>query len=439
MLILRKKLISSTAKETLWKQYLGCHQGQFGPQATVNEYALVLEEYQMRCTDNKGKPMITDHALKIKFIEGLLPYLKQSIKPHINYDMSLEELVTVAEKHASTLKSNQPRPTTHQGPQKPWKRPQDKQWSAGKPMEFQKSSYQLPKKVQENAAKVANKKGGPGGTFGHFPNANKRDKTNYISFGEREKLKQEGKCYHCKRTGHMANVCPNRKVSTASQQIKDKPKQGRITSAYQQVNSDPSTSDKDTQSASLKVMRPPNETRKYLIPASQRITNAAEITVNGVRAQALLDPCTQNGDLISTTFCHLHKIPTEEMQQKPLETAIKGSRSTMLKKATVELDIQGHKETRTLYMANLKDWDVILGEPALNSLNAIFEIRDNKISIQPRFSQRYELEMITRKSNNNRIKVAALYMPATCESATEESEESESESDSPTELISYSE
>ena len=49
-----------------------------------------------------------------------------------------------------------------------------------------------------NAAKVANKKGGPGGTFVHFPNAWK-DQTKYTSFGEREKLKTEGKSYVCKK------------------------------------------------------------------------------------------------------------------------------------------------------------------------------------------------------------------------------------------------
>ena len=74
----------------------------------------------------------------------------------------------------------------------------DKQWSAGKPMKFTESSFKLPPRVLENAKKVANNKGGPGSTFGHFPNA-KKDTTRYKSIGDREKeqLAKDGKCFYC--------------------------------------------------------------------------------------------------------------------------------------------------------------------------------------------------------------------------------------------------
>ena len=93
-------------------------------------------------------------------------------------------------------------------------------------------------------------------------------------------------------------------------------------------------------------MRPPTDDRKAIIPVSQKMLNAVEITINGYKAHALIDPCTINGDLISANCCFLNQIPTEDMDAKPLETAIKGSRSTMTKKATVELNMQGNKISR---------------------------------------------------------------------------------------------
>ena len=67
--------------------------------------------------------------------------------------------------------------------------------------------------------------------------------------------------------------------------------------------------------------------------------NAAEISINERRANVLIDPGTVGTDLISVQFCHLHNIPTEEMLPTSLFTAIKGSKSTMTKKATIEVDV----------------------------------------------------------------------------------------------------
>ena len=81
-------------------------------------------------------------------------------------------------------------------------------------MEFTQSTFKLPPKVLVNAKKVANRKGGPGGTFGHFPNARK-DTTKYKSIGdrEREQLAKEGKCFYCKKSGHQARDCPQKTTS----------------------------------------------------------------------------------------------------------------------------------------------------------------------------------------------------------------------------------
>ena len=109
----------------------------------------------------------------------------------------------------------------------------------------------------------------------------------------------------------------------------------------------------------LQVMRPPTDNGKGIIPVSQKLFNAVEITINEHKTHALIDPCTINVDLISGNLYFLNKIAIEDMDAKPLETAIKARRSTMTKKATVELDIQGNKITRIFYVSNLRDWDAI--------------------------------------------------------------------------------
>ena len=100
---------------------------------------------------------------------------------------------------------------------------------------------------------------------------------------------------------------------------------------------------KDTKTCSLQVAKPPTDKRMHALPLSKKILNAAEIRINGARSNVLIDPCTVGTDLISAQFCHMHNVPTEEMPLKSLFTAIYGSKSTMAKKATIEVDVQGHK------------------------------------------------------------------------------------------------
>ena len=74
-------------------------------------------------------------------------------------------------------------------------------------MEFIKSNYIFPNEKKKIAALAAKAKGGPGGLYGNFSSARKRkdDMAHILSFGEIEKLKQEGKCYYCKQSGNMVS------------------------------------------------------------------------------------------------------------------------------------------------------------------------------------------------------------------------------------------
>ena len=155
----------------------------------------------------------------------------------------------------------------------------------------------------------------------------------------------------------------------------------------------------DVDTSHLQVMRHPTDNRKAIIPVSQKIRTVVEITINGYKAHALIDPCTINGDLISANFCFLNRIPTQDTDAKPLETAIKGSRSTMTKRANVERNILGNTSSRSFYVSNLRDCDIILGQAFLATLNVILHVKNNQVSIQPIGKPRQQLSMLQKESH----------------------------------------
>jgi len=110
--------------------------------------------------------------------------------------MSFEQIVNTAEQVEATMKQTHEPPQMRNQNRKP--SPPNKQWSAGKPMEFVKSNYKFPTEKKKTAAPAAKSKGGSGGLYGNFPSARKRkdDMAHVLSFRERENLKQEVKYYH---------------------------------------------------------------------------------------------------------------------------------------------------------------------------------------------------------------------------------------------------
>ena len=86
------------------------------------------------------------------------------------------------------------------------------------------------------------------------------------------------------------------------------------------------------------------------------------------------------------------------MTLKSLFTAIKGSKSTMTKKASIEVDVQGYKELRTFHVSNLMDWDAIIGHPMCHHLNTDMNVKDNRVSIQHKGKMRYDRHMLDRET-----------------------------------------
>ena len=81
----------------------------------------------------------------------------------------------------------------------------------------------------------------------------------------------------------------------------------------------------------------------------------------------------------------------------------------MTKKATIEVDVQGHKEHRTFLVSNLMDWDVFIGHPMWHHLNIVMHVKDNRVSIQPVGKIRYDLNMLDRATETLVVQAAATY------------------------------
>src|SRR5438105_13165543 len=103
------------------------------------------------------------------------------------------------------------------------------------------------------------------------------------------------------------------------------------------------------------------------------------------------------------------------MQRKPLETAVQGSKSMMTHKAELDLDIQGYKVKIPFYVANLKSWNIILGEPALTELDAIMHIKQSATFIKLKDQSRMELKIMQRLGDSDRVISAAQWIQPTAE------------------------
>ena len=97
------------------------------------------------------------------------------------------------------------------------------------------------------------------------------------------------------------------------------------------------------------------------------------------------------------------------MPPKSLFTAIKGSKSTMTTKATMEVDLQGHMEITTFLVSNLMDWYAISGHPMLHHLHTVMNVKNNRVSIQLRGKIRYDLNMLDRVTETPVMQAAGAY------------------------------
>jgi len=134
------------------------------------------------------------------------------------------------------------------------------------------------------------------------------------------------------------------------------------------------------------------KTKAKLQSIEELDSSRVRVKVNGHPAFALVDLQTTGGDLINAQFVHLYSLPTYEINKKLLNTAIKGTKGMIEKACDVQMDYRGYMETRTLYVAHLAGWDMILCKPALTALNALIPAGPKPVTIQPEGMARFALK-----------------------------------------------
>jgi len=105
------------------------------------------------------------------------------------------------------------------------------------------------------------------------------------------------------------------------------------------------------------------------------------VKVNGHTALGIVDIQTTCGDLINAQLVQLYGLPTYDIDKKSLKTAIKGSKGVTEKACDVQMDSGGYIEARTLYVAHLAGWDMILSKPALTALNILIPAGPKPVTI----------------------------------------------------------
>jgi len=194
---------------------------------------------------------------------------------------------------------------------------------------------------------------------------------------EKEKLAKKGGCFYCRKTGHNPVNCPLKKnqirsaAGTITHEITEVTHPSNITSAAQFILEDPPTSHTRGNPS-----QPPLDAAKEPLLVTTKI--------NDQPAKTLVDQQTAVADLISSKFCTLHNLPLYPLKNPIImQMTMKGSKGSISHYTKVNCDWLGWSEERIFYVAVLKDWDVILGSPALRYAKAVINMGTMSVTIQP--------------------------------------------------------
>jgi len=160
-------------------------------------------------------------------------------------------------------------------------------------------------------------------------------------------------------------------TGTITNEITEVTHPSKITSAAQFILEDPSTPHTKGNSSQL----PLDAAKEHLLVTTK---------INDQPAKTLVDQQTAGADLISSKFCTLHNLPLYPLKNPiTLQMTMKGFKGSTSHYTKVNCDWLGWSEKRIFYVAALKDWDVILGSPALRHASAVINIGTISVTIQP--------------------------------------------------------
>jgi len=328
----------------------------------IKTFANWLEELQIKLIDKNGNQCISEEVKHRKFLNHLPDYMETNLVPQILDSWSFNDLVKKAEsyeparKHGLISNSHKParQPATQPAPNPSRNHRRD-----------QKTDN---KKTSSNPGRTPATKT----TTIKDPDWEVVNKT--LTSQDKMKLIREWKCLWYSALRHTIKECRKRiskvPMGTAAQVLS------------LQHTSKPVIA-KNNYKSKTKAKPQSTEELDY---------SRVQVKVNGHPALALVDLQTTGGDLINGQFIHLSGLPTYVIDKKSLNTAIKGSKSVIEKACDVQLDYGGYTETRTLYVAYLAGWDMMLGRPALTALNALSLAGPKPVTIQPEGMARFALK-----------------------------------------------
>ena len=124
--------------------------------------------------------------------------------------------------------------------------------------------------------------------------------------------------------------------------------------------------------------------------------------IAGNLAKTLVDQQTAGADMISSTFCTLHNLLLHPLQTHiTLQMTMKGSKGSISHYTKAIIDWLRWSEEWIFYVAAHKDWDIIVGSPALRHTKALINMGTNSDTIQSLGQQRFILQPWISKPAQN--------------------------------------
>jgi len=353
MLVLREFLIPSTSKDLLWKEWEAASPHKDGRRMGYKTFANWLEELQIKLIYKDGNQCISEEVKRRKFLNHLPDYMETTLVPQILDSWPFNDLVKKAESYEAARKHGRISAT----PKPAW---QPATQPAPNPSRNHRRDWKTDnKKTSSNPVRTpAMKK-----TTTKDPDWEVVNKT--LTSQDKMKLISDQKGLWCCAPGHTFKECKKR--------ISKIPLRTSAQVLSLQHTSKPVIA-KNNSKGKTKAKPQSTEELDY---------SRIRVKVNGHPALGLVDLETTGGDLINAQFVHLYALATYGIDKKSLNTAIKGSKGMIEKACDVQMDYGGYTETRTVYVAHLAGWDMILGKPVLTALNALIPAGPKPVSIQP--------------------------------------------------------
>jgi len=161
---------------------------------------------------------------------------------------------------------------------------------------------------------------------------------------ERDDLTKKGACFWCRKLDHVLKDCPDRKT--------------KISSAAGTLNEESLSEIKIAAQSIIQKAALPTMKGLGASPVLDSVKEHLLVTtkVKDQIAKTFVVQQTAGADLISSTFCILHKIPLYKMNPPvTLQMTMKESTGSLTHCVIVQLDWLGCLEERTMLVAALKD------------------------------------------------------------------------------------